>query len=89
MCRALYAGAAYSHHSDDFALEVGQLRCEIGGARDPILQRDEIIWARVLCDQLGGNVLKPDPRAAPDANAVATFVMLAQQHPRSGPEGPN
>ena len=86
MCGPLYAGAAYSHHRDDFALEVGQLRCEIGGACDPILQRDEIIWARVLCDHLGRNVLKPDTRAASNAKVVATFATLAQQHPRGGPE---
>jgi hypothetical protein len=78
---ALHAGSAHSHHGDDFALEVGQLRREVCGASDTILQCDEIVRPGVRCDDLGRDVVEPDTRATSDAEPVAAFVMLAQQHP--------
>ena len=88
MSCALYPGAAYRHHGDDFPLELRQLRGEISGTCDAILQLQEIIWRRILRDDLGGDVLDPDPRPAPDTKSVAAFMALAQQNPCRGPERP-
>jgi hypothetical protein len=84
--RQLDPGAAHGHHCDDVALQGAELGHEINCPSDAILQCNHLIGSEVIRHDLSGDCLKAHARAAADAKAVATLVMLAKQDTSRRPE---